>query len=252
MNLSERVLPSLASLSPKLQQAALYVVEHPEEIATRSLRQVARTNEMSAPTFSRLAPALGFRNYDALRRACLSHLKVQEESFAAKARALQSTSRHDDARGALHCSPGWGDDRQHQPTGQLGRFHAGRGGRHGAGTCSQSDSRWNDGVATDCGTRSLCRVHGFQLLAGVWKHDGHRCGNAERNRRGRRGAGDCHGSLRLPGHRCSPKLEACWSSRDRHHRQTFVTAVSMHRFRIPGVYRDATVLHVASGDTCSA
>ena len=101
MNLSERVLPSLASLSPKLQQAALYVVEHPEEIATRSLRQVARTNEMSAPTFSRLAPALGFRDYDALRRACLSHLKVQEESFAAKARALQSTSRHDDAGGAF-------------------------------------------------------------------------------------------------------------------------------------------------------
>ena len=69
MSLNERVLSRLSLLSPKLQRAALYVVEHPEEVATRSLRQVARANEMSAPTFSRLAHVLEFDSFDELRVA---------------------------------------------------------------------------------------------------------------------------------------------------------------------------------------
>lgn len=96
MNLGEIVAPRLASLSPKLREAALYVVEHPDEVAAKSLRQVARAADMSAPTFSRLADELNFASYDDLREACLSHLKAQERGFAAKAKAL----REDAAAGA--------------------------------------------------------------------------------------------------------------------------------------------------------
>ena len=101
MLLREKVIPKLVSLSPKLQKAALYVIEHPEEVALRSLRQVARATDMSAPTFSRLAEVLEFESYDNLREACLSHLKVQEQSFAAKAQALQVQSGQDGAGGTF-------------------------------------------------------------------------------------------------------------------------------------------------------
>ncbi|CAN0587217.1 unnamed protein product, partial [Ectocarpus sp. 12 AP-2014] len=56
---------------------------------------------MSAPTFSRLAEALEFDSYDDLRDACLSQLKDQELSFAAKAKALQELPEIDDASGAF-------------------------------------------------------------------------------------------------------------------------------------------------------
>ena len=72
MHLRDRVLPKLDSLSPKLRRAALYVVEHPEEVATRSLRRVARATEMSPPTFSRLAEELNFESY--LREAIYLYL----------------------------------------------------------------------------------------------------------------------------------------------------------------------------------
>lgn len=101
MTLSDRILPRLATLSPKLQKAALYVVEHPEEVATRSLRQVARATDMSAPTFSRLAEVLDFDSYDDLRAACLSELRVQKQSYAAKAKALQDDAADDDSGGAF-------------------------------------------------------------------------------------------------------------------------------------------------------
>jgi DNA-binding MurR/RpiR family transcriptional regulator len=53
-----------SSLSPQLQRAARFVVENPEEVATRSLRQIAASIDMSPPTFSRLAGALGYKNYE--------------------------------------------------------------------------------------------------------------------------------------------------------------------------------------------
>lgn len=101
MRLSEKVLPRLESLSPKLRRAALYVLEHPEEVATRSLRQVAKENEMSAPTFARLASALDFGSYEELRNACLSHLRTKEQSFSAKAKALQEDTFQEEGKGTF-------------------------------------------------------------------------------------------------------------------------------------------------------
>ena len=55
MDLAERISTQIDTLSPKLQIAGRFVLEHPEEVATRSLRHVARQVGMSAPTFSRHA-----------------------------------------------------------------------------------------------------------------------------------------------------------------------------------------------------
>lgn len=101
MDLIERISSKLDSLSPKLQQAGRFVLEYPEEVATRSLRNVARQMDMSAPTFSRLADVLGYDGYDELREECRSQLKKQEHQFAAKARALQENTTIEDAGSAF-------------------------------------------------------------------------------------------------------------------------------------------------------
>ena len=58
------------ALSPQLRRAARFVVDNPEEIATRSLRHVAEIAKLPPPTFSRLARAVGFDSYDALKDRC--------------------------------------------------------------------------------------------------------------------------------------------------------------------------------------
>ncbi len=78
----------LQSLSPKLRRAARYVVEHPGEIATRSQRFVADTANLSAPTFTRLAHAIGYDSYDDLRETCRIELLQKRTVLAEKARVL--------------------------------------------------------------------------------------------------------------------------------------------------------------------
>ena len=78
-----------SNLSPQLQRAARFVAENPEEVATRSLRQIAASIDMSPPTFSRLAGALGYKNYEELRESCRRLVKNQKLRFAEKAGVLR-------------------------------------------------------------------------------------------------------------------------------------------------------------------
>ena len=87
--IKDRVSQQMDVLSPKLRRAAQYVAEHPEEVATRSLRYLAGVTELTPPTFSRMAKALGFTNYEALRDTCREQINRQQLSFTEKARALR-------------------------------------------------------------------------------------------------------------------------------------------------------------------
>ncbi|MEO1139708.1 MAG: MurR/RpiR family transcriptional regulator [Pseudomonadota bacterium] len=78
----------LQSLSPQLRKAARYVVEHPGEIATRSQRFVADDANLSAPTFTRLARAIGYDSYDDLRETCRVEVLHNRTVLAEKAQML--------------------------------------------------------------------------------------------------------------------------------------------------------------------
>lgn len=78
----------LNSLSPQLRKAARFVVEHPEDVATRSQRQVAATANLSAPTLTRLAQAAGYDSYDALREECRDEILSHRTMLSDKARAM--------------------------------------------------------------------------------------------------------------------------------------------------------------------
>lgn len=84
-----------------MRAAASFVARRPDEVATRSLRAVAAAAELPPATFSRLAKALGFEGYEALREVCREQMRRQRVSFAEKARALQEGADASPERGAF-------------------------------------------------------------------------------------------------------------------------------------------------------
>ena len=79
---------SIQSLSPQLRRAAHYVVENLGEVATRSQRSIARNANLPAPTFTRMARAIGYASYDALRESCREEILGSRNQLARKAQAL--------------------------------------------------------------------------------------------------------------------------------------------------------------------
>lgn len=79
---------TLQALSPQLRKAARFVVDHPGEIATRSQRSVAKAANLPAPTFTRLAQAIGYDSYDALRETCRAEVLNKRELLAERAQAM--------------------------------------------------------------------------------------------------------------------------------------------------------------------
>lgn len=94
----------LQSLSPQLRKAARYVVEHPGEIATRSQRFVADTANLSAPTFTRLAHAIGYDSYDDLRETCRVEVLQKQTVLAEKARVLVDVDENNAGFAARHAA----------------------------------------------------------------------------------------------------------------------------------------------------
>ena len=54
-------------LSPQLKKCAAYILEHPAEVATLSMRQVAAKADVPWSTLARLARAVGFNGYSEFR-----------------------------------------------------------------------------------------------------------------------------------------------------------------------------------------
>ncbi len=89
------------NLSGQLQRAARFVLDHPDEVATRSLRHLASISQLSPSTFSRLARATGFNKYEDMRELCRGDIKKRKISFADKARTLQNLDQADTSQGAF-------------------------------------------------------------------------------------------------------------------------------------------------------
>ncbi|MES0879494.1 MurR/RpiR family transcriptional regulator [Roseibium sp. SCP14] len=80
-----------AELSDTLRVAADYIAENKIEIATRSLRSVASASGVSPASYTRLARAIGYADYEALREQARLELSQRgQDSFQDKARRLQS------------------------------------------------------------------------------------------------------------------------------------------------------------------
>ncbi|MDQ7732976.1 MurR/RpiR family transcriptional regulator [Halomonas sp. SpR1] len=107
MSLREQIIAHYDAMSPQLQQAARYVLEHPEEVALVSMREVARLAGVQPATMTRLAKHLGLPGYDELRAQHAAALRQGGDGFAAKVRQrVEEGSETQESDIALHMLQG--------------------------------------------------------------------------------------------------------------------------------------------------
>jgi DNA-binding MurR/RpiR family transcriptional regulator len=81
-----------SELSPELLRTARWIEQHPRDVALHSMRECARRAELAPASFTRLAHAIGFDGFEAIRTRCQEALAPQP-GYAARAQALQATAR---------------------------------------------------------------------------------------------------------------------------------------------------------------
>lgn len=79
-----------AKLSPRLQQAARFIVDNPTIIALRSMRAAAASAQVDPSTMVRLAQELGFPGYGPLRDGYRQKLFLDEAARTRRAKQLRS------------------------------------------------------------------------------------------------------------------------------------------------------------------
>ena len=91
--LREQIIAQYDAMSPQLQQAARYVLEHPDEVALVSMRELARHAAVQPATMTRLAKFLGKQGYDDIREHYVAALRRGNDGFAAKVRQRNEGAR---------------------------------------------------------------------------------------------------------------------------------------------------------------
>ena len=89
----QRLVDAFDGLTPQLQRAARFLIDHPEEVGLNSMRAVARAADVNPATVSRLARALGYETYDALRGPFRDRLRSETSNYAEGVRDLQLRNR---------------------------------------------------------------------------------------------------------------------------------------------------------------
>ncbi|KFC72735.1 Transcriptional regulator [Bosea sp. LC85] len=86
----EHIISRFDEMSPQLQQAARYLLEHPREVALVSMRELSRNAGVQPSTMTRLAKFLGLSGYEDIRAHHAEAIRFRTDGFAA--RAMQHTS----------------------------------------------------------------------------------------------------------------------------------------------------------------
>lgn len=97
LQVNERLKAAFPGFSPQLRKAARHVLDHPEEVALNSMRELARQAGVHPSTMVRLAKTLRLSGYDALREPYRQHLRLGPVRYAARARDLQARDDGDSA-----------------------------------------------------------------------------------------------------------------------------------------------------------
>lgn len=88
-DVSRRVRERYDRLPREVQRAARWLADHPGEVALLSMREQAKRVGVSPPTMVRLARALGFDGYAALRRPFQDAIAGHPVDYGRRASALQ-------------------------------------------------------------------------------------------------------------------------------------------------------------------
>jgi DNA-binding MurR/RpiR family transcriptional regulator len=83
--LRARIVDRFDDMSQQLQRAARHILEHPQEVALVSMRELARNAGVQPSTMTRLAKFLGFSGYEDIRAHHAEVIRVRAHGFAARA-----------------------------------------------------------------------------------------------------------------------------------------------------------------------
>jgi DNA-binding MurR/RpiR family transcriptional regulator len=75
-------------LPPQLQEAARWVIDHPDDVALLTMREQARRAGIPPATLTRLAQRFGLKGYDDIRRLHADAVRQRPESYRGRAEGL--------------------------------------------------------------------------------------------------------------------------------------------------------------------
>lgn len=101
MATKDLILERFGSLSVKLQEAARFVVDHPNDVVISSMRTLAQRAGAQPATFVRLAQQLGFAGWPELKAAVAADLGLRGKRYGERAKALTSRGRDADLAAEL-------------------------------------------------------------------------------------------------------------------------------------------------------
>lgn len=91
-SLIKRLEARFGDLSPQLQRAARYILDHPEEIGLHSMRRIADLAGVTPTTLVRLAREMDCDGYAAFRRPFKAYLSRRSRGYADRAHDLRLRS----------------------------------------------------------------------------------------------------------------------------------------------------------------
>ena len=87
-NVARRIGAEFQSLSKGMQRVGTYVLNHPEDVALLSMREVARRISVTPATITRLVQRLGYAGYDEFRELFADSLRERVSDFSDRAGRL--------------------------------------------------------------------------------------------------------------------------------------------------------------------
>ena len=93
MQSKEFILEQFSTLSPKMQVAARYIVDHPNEVVIASMRTIAERAGAQPSTLVRLAQQLGYSGWPVLKAAFAEDLGLHSEGYGQRAKSLAARKR---------------------------------------------------------------------------------------------------------------------------------------------------------------
>ncbi|ERK18317.1 MAG: MurR/RpiR family transcriptional regulator [Pantoea sp.] len=88
MNLRENIVSQFSSLSPELQRAAEFSLQHANKLVVLSMRAFAAEGGVKPATLLRLAQRLGYQGWGELKSAMIDDLGLRNDTYVSKAEKL--------------------------------------------------------------------------------------------------------------------------------------------------------------------
>lgn len=82
----DTIVGRFEEMSPQLQHAARFILDHPQEVPFVSMRELARMIGVQPSTLTRLSHFLGLGGYEEIRSELAAQIREKSDSFAEKAR----------------------------------------------------------------------------------------------------------------------------------------------------------------------